>query len=206
AYQLGAVAGQFPEFTLRTVRHKAAWQQAVSQEVSDPLAIPHVGLAPRYSFDVLGVDQQQLKAPFQQVVDRLPVYPCRLHRHMGHSIREEPVRQFEQVLGHGAEAAHLLDLLMRLLDRRGSWYGWYTWYNKASHHCSLMYVQSTASLVNHLHGKTPPVQVCSRQQPITKMSSVLALRYSDTERGVRLFKDSALRASPGHYPKGLPKG
>ena len=54
------------------------------QQVGEPLAVPHVGLAPRHGLDVAGVDQQQLELLLQQVPDRLPVDPGALHRHVGH--------------------------------------------------------------------------------------------------------------------------
>jgi hypothetical protein len=37
------------------------------KEFGDPLAILSVGLAPRHGFDVLRIDQQHLKLPFQNV-------------------------------------------------------------------------------------------------------------------------------------------
>ena len=37
----------------------------------------------------------------------LPVHPGRLHRHMGHMMTLEPIRQLQEVPGHRAEAANL---------------------------------------------------------------------------------------------------
>jgi hypothetical protein len=36
------------------------------QQVSDPLTIPRIGLAPRHRLDVLGIDEQQGEVGFQQ--------------------------------------------------------------------------------------------------------------------------------------------
>ena len=58
-HQTGAVAGQLAQLALGAVRHEAGPQQPVPQQVGDPLAVLHVGLAPGHRLDVLRVDQQQ---------------------------------------------------------------------------------------------------------------------------------------------------
>jgi hypothetical protein len=45
----------------------------VLEQLGDPLGVLDVGLAPRDVLDVAGVDQHQLEAAFQEVVDRLPI-------------------------------------------------------------------------------------------------------------------------------------
>ena len=60
--QARPVAGQLPQLPLRPVRHEAAGEQPVPQQVGQPLAVPDVGLAPRHRLDVPGVDQQQREA------------------------------------------------------------------------------------------------------------------------------------------------
>src|SRR5207244_4101692 len=72
-----------------------------------PLGILDVGLAAGHLPDVLGVDQQQFKDPLEQVPDRLPVDPGRLHGDVGHPFVGQPVRQLQQGVGLGPEGAYL---------------------------------------------------------------------------------------------------
>ena len=44
----------------------------MAQTVGQPLGVLDIGFAPRHVFDVLGIDQQELKLAFQDVVYRLP--------------------------------------------------------------------------------------------------------------------------------------
>ena len=57
------------------------------QQVGQPLAVAHVGLAARDGLDVRGVDQQHVEPALQQVPDRLPVDAGALHGHVGHAAR-----------------------------------------------------------------------------------------------------------------------
>ena len=58
---------------------------------------------------VTGVDQHDLKAALlEDLVERNPVDPSRLHRHGLHSALRQPVRQPVQVGSEGAELAHRL--------------------------------------------------------------------------------------------------
>ncbi len=109
--QAGAVAGQFAQFPLRPVGDEAAAQQPVAQQVGQPLGVLDVGLAPRHRLDVPRVDQQQRELLLQQVPDRLPVDPGALHRHVRAARLLQPGRQRQQLVGHRAEGAHLLDRL-----------------------------------------------------------------------------------------------
>jgi hypothetical protein len=75
----------------RLRRHEAALQQAVLQEIRNPLAILQIGLPAPQRLHLRWVGQQQLKLPFQYVPHRFPVDPGGFHRHMGHLIAMQPV-------------------------------------------------------------------------------------------------------------------
>jgi hypothetical protein len=76
--------------------------------LGDPLAVLHVGLAPRDLLDVLGVDQQHLDGAFQQVEHRLAVHPGRCHGHDRDLLGPEPVEPVQQVGGRGPERLDFL--------------------------------------------------------------------------------------------------
>ena len=57
-----AVAGQLAQLPLRARRDEAGPEQAVAEEVGDPLGVPDVGLASGRSLDVGRVDDEELEA------------------------------------------------------------------------------------------------------------------------------------------------
>src|SRR5262249_12603350 len=59
--------------------------------------------------DVLGVDQDDPDAALQDVEDRLPVDARGFHGHVGDAVTGQPVRQGQQVPGHGREGTDLLE-------------------------------------------------------------------------------------------------
>ena len=106
--QRRAVPGEFPQLALGPVRHEAGPQQSVPQQVGQPLAVLHVRLPPRHLLDMLRVNQQQLKAPLQQVEEGLPIDAGAFHRHMRYPLRRQPVGERPQVICHRPEGPHLL--------------------------------------------------------------------------------------------------
>jgi len=65
--------------------------------------------------------------------------------------------------------------------------------NHASHHCPLVNIQPAASLINHLHRthcSHPQFSATPTSKPVVSL-----VVGGTTEGGVRLFRDSALRAS-----------
>jgi hypothetical protein len=48
-------------------RNETGFEQAVLEQISNPLGITHLRLASRHRFDVLGVDHQPFKVAFQQI-------------------------------------------------------------------------------------------------------------------------------------------
>ena len=73
---------------------KAAAQQAVLVQLLEPLRIIDIGLAPRNVPGVPRIDEQHLEpALFQNLVDRNPVDPRRLHGDGADADGLEPIRQ-----------------------------------------------------------------------------------------------------------------
>ena len=63
------------------------------QEISNPFGIFEIGLTARYGFDVLRIDQQELKVSFLEVPNGSP----RDSRCMGASGKREPISQRQDV-------------------------------------------------------------------------------------------------------------
>jgi hypothetical protein len=70
-----ARASQVPQLSLPGRWDEAATHQLVLQQISNPLGVAHIGLAPRNRFDVLRIDDEERKGVRQQVLDRLPIHP-----------------------------------------------------------------------------------------------------------------------------------
>ena len=96
-----AVAGQLAQLPDRPRRHEAGADQPVLDQLGDPGRIGHVGLAAGRVLEVLGVHQPALDVVFQQVVDRLPEHPGRLHPHHLDLVAGQPVPQQHQPGGGG---------------------------------------------------------------------------------------------------------
>ena len=106
--QAAPVADELALLALAAIGDEAAAQQAVAEQVGDPLGIADIGLAPGHGPDVAGVDDQQLEPrALEQVVVRLPVDAGRLHRDVGHAEGEQPIGERQQLVGQGAERAQL---------------------------------------------------------------------------------------------------
>ena len=82
-------------------------------------AVLDVGLAAGHLLDVLGVDQDDADVALQEVEDRLPVDAGRFHRHVRDAVAGQPVRQGQQVAGHGREGADLLEDLAGAVGSNG---------------------------------------------------------------------------------------
>src|SRR5271157_2048465 len=144
-HQLAAVAQQLAQLPQRPGRHKAPGDQAVPNQVGDPLGVLHIGLAPRHVADVPGVADDQFEMPLQDGIDRAPVDARALHPDVRHSRRPQPVPQRFEVPRHGAKRPHLLGRLRpRCADQ------------KARHDRLLMHVQTTAPLNDRLHHRLLP--------------------------------------------------
>jgi hypothetical protein len=63
--QAGAEAGQVAQGADRRLRDEAGPDQAVLQQLRQPLTVAHVGLAPGDRLDVVGVGQHDRQVPLQ---------------------------------------------------------------------------------------------------------------------------------------------
>ncbi|MCY1383433.1 hypothetical protein D9M69_715580 [compost metagenome] len=73
----------------------------------DPLRIVDVGLAPGHRAGIAGIGQDDLQpATLQNLVDRNPIHPGRLHRHRGDSEANQPGRHLFQVSRESLEGPH----------------------------------------------------------------------------------------------------
>ena len=107
AQQPGALAAQAAQGAHGVGRAEGAAQQAESQQLLQPLAVQHVGLAARHVLDLAGIDQQHLEAPALEYLEqRDPVHAGGLHRHDRHAALLKPVGHRVEVGGVAVEAAH----------------------------------------------------------------------------------------------------
>jgi hypothetical protein len=102
-----AVAGQLAQLPDRLGRHEAGADQAVLDQLGDPGGVGHIGLATRHVVHVRRVQQPTLDLVLQQLPDRLPVAPGRLHPHPGHPEAAQPLGQQHQPGGRRGEPAGL---------------------------------------------------------------------------------------------------
>src|SRR4051812_28110391 len=92
--------------------HETGLEQAMLQQLSDPLTVLHVGLTSWHLLNVLRVNKDYVHVAFEEVEDWLPVDARRFHGHERDLIRSQPVEQLQQVRRGGAEG---LDLTLRTL-------------------------------------------------------------------------------------------
>src|SRR5712691_7300943 len=118
----------------------------MAQQVGDPLAVLDVRLMPRNRLHVLGVDQNDLEAAFQDVQDGSPINARTFHGHMRHALAPQPVGQRQQSSGGGSEGAYLAT---HPATRRGE--------QQAGHHRFLVDIQSSAASIQdcQTHCRTP---------------------------------------------------
>ena len=114
------------------------------QQLGEPDAVLHVGLAAGDFLDVQGVDQQATHGLFEDIEDGLPVHAGALHGDLGHLMSFQPIAQGDQVGGGGPEGA---DVLSPFLAR--------AWQADADGHGLAMDIQPGDALEELLHGLTP---------------------------------------------------
>ncbi len=128
----------------------------MAQQVGQPLAVLHVGLAPRHRLHMLRVDQHDRPpVALQQLEPRLPVDARRLERDLGDLQGGEPIRQRQEVGGHRPEGAHPPRHAPLGLGQQ-----------RARHDRLLVDIQPAAPLVHDLHLATPPL--CRGRQGVRK--------------------------------------
>jgi hypothetical protein len=142
--QLAPVTQQIAQLSHRLGRHKAAADQTMTQQVGDPPAVLHIGLAPGHILDVMRIADHQLKGAIEHRIDGLPVDPSALHRHVRTAVLLQPLPHLPQRRRQRPEGA---DLLPRAPPRRAG--------QQARHHHRLMYIEAAAPLDNHVHLHLP---------------------------------------------------
>jgi hypothetical protein len=141
-----AVAGEVAQLADRAGWHKARADQAVLDQLADPGRIGHVGRAARHMVQVGRVQQPALELVLQQLPDRLPVAPGRLHPHPAHPQAAQPLRQQPQPGGGRGEPTGLgvaPTMTIRHPHTRG--------------HGVLVHVQAGATRHQRLHLLAPPL-------------------------------------------------
>lgn len=71
------------EFPKPLFGDKTAFQKPTEEQFGDPFTVLLVGFVPGYMLDMPGIDQDNPEIFFQNIEDRLPVYPRALHGDMG---------------------------------------------------------------------------------------------------------------------------
>ena len=136
-----AVSRQVPELADRLWRNEASPQEAVLQQLSQPRRVFDVGFATREDLHVAGVHQHELEALlFEDIPDRLPILPGRLHHDVRHGLLFEPAGELFEVRGERGVRADLAASPARAV--RGA---------HAADDLVLSDVEPTAALVDDLH-------------------------------------------------------
>ena len=135
-----AVAGQLAQLPDRAGRHEAGADQTMLDQLGDPGRVGHIGLPPRDVVQVGRVQQPALHLALEQLPDRLPVAPGRLHPHPGYPEAGQPLGQQPQPGGRCGEPAGL-DLAPAVAVRHPHTGG----------HRVLVHVQTGAAFDQRLH-------------------------------------------------------
>ena len=201
-----AIAREVAQLANRRRGNEAAPQQPVLQQLRDPHAVLHVGLAPRHLFDMRGVHEQAPDGFLEHVIDRLPVHAPAFQRHVRHAVLLQPLPQAQELGRRRAEGLHVL-LAMPAPPRDPH----------TCRHCVAMNVQPRTAFKLSLYPVPPPQQCdCSAEELLR--SRFCSAGSNATMRGaesshVRLTADSPVprridvaRAAAGamlaHWPRG----
>ncbi len=140
--QRAPVTHQLAQVADRRRRHEALGDQAVADQLRDPLGVLHVGLAAGHVLDVVGVAHGQVDVPFQHGIHRLPVNAGALHADVGDAVLSEPRPQGLQIACGRAETAQQL---LRLASWRAN--------QDAADDAGLVDVQAGAAFEKNIHGQ-----------------------------------------------------
>lgn len=72
--QLRALTRQISSVEQRDRGNETGLQQTLRQQIGQPFRSGDIRLAPGHSLDMLGVDEQQFTAPFQDIPNRFPIF------------------------------------------------------------------------------------------------------------------------------------
>src|SRR5260221_6571954 len=117
------------------------------KQISNPLGVPQIRLAPRNSLEVLRIDHQDLHLALQDMKDRSPKDPRTLHCDMCTVGRFEPRCEYQQVGLHRAKGSDLLALLSRCSRA-----------DQVGNNGLLMHIQTTTASMDDVH-LSPPLKV-----------------------------------------------
>src|SRR6266571_8159499 len=138
--QLPAIAKEVSKLTDGLGWHEALRDQAVPEQIRDPLAVLDVGLAAGDVLDVVSIAYRDVEGILQDGIHRLPVDARALHRHVGTSFGEKPVLESQQLACDRTKRA---DDLARLLVRLAR--------QKAGRDRRLAHVDAAAPLDDRIH-------------------------------------------------------
>ncbi len=102
------MADEIAQLTDGHRRDETRSQQAVLQQLCQPLCITDIGLSAGHILDMRGIDQQRLELGFEDVEDRTPILAGRFHRDVRHATLVQPIGECQQVDSHGLEGARLV--------------------------------------------------------------------------------------------------
>src|SRR5687768_375626 len=114
------------------------------KEFRNPGSVFDIRFASWHRFDVLGIDQQQLKEPFQQVINRAPIHASTFHRYMGALELREPICQREQIGCHGTKSPGLFARGLAGVTE-----------DDTRNHSLFVDIEPTATGINDLHRASP---------------------------------------------------
>src|SRR5260370_41708471 len=137
---LSSIPQQVPKLADRLWRHEATRNQTVTKQIGDPLTVLHVGFATRHVSNVTSIADDNLEGTLENCMNWFPIDARTLHADVSAALRQEPITQRQQVLGHRSESFHRLSgFLAGTSDQQ------------ARDDRRLMYTEPTASLHNGVH-------------------------------------------------------
>jgi hypothetical protein len=77
-----AISGEIAQVADRWRWDEARTDEAMREQVRDPLAVFYVGLPARHRLDVPRIGQDDLEASFEKIEYRFPIHARGLHRHV----------------------------------------------------------------------------------------------------------------------------
>jgi hypothetical protein len=140
-----AQAGQVAQVPHGAGRHEAPAQQPAFQQLSQPLTIPHIGLAARDHLHVPRVHQHQVQLALQHRIHRAPVHPGGFDGRVGDAVAPQPGGQVPQPAHRGDKGLRLRPALAGAGAR----------HPHAPHHRRLVHVEARTLRIEHVHGRRP---------------------------------------------------